>query len=861
MANLVEKAKNYAMNRRSFLGLTATVTAGAAAAITLPGCGLAKVDSTTAAANMANKEGEWIPVACWHNCGGRCSNKAYVVDGVVVRQKTDDTHPDTPDYPQQRGCNRGRSQRMQVFGVDRLKYPMKRKNWEPGGGKKELRGQDEWVRISWDEALDIVASEIKRISGKYTNRGIFASNAGDLGRALSLAGGYIGSWGTSSWGSWRWGPEKFGMAEGFFEQSINDRMDLRNSELIVIVGGNASWSAGGNPTYHYLQAKKAGAKFVFIDPTYSDTVELLDAEWIPVHPATDHAMFLGMAYTLLKEDNSTTNPLIDWDFLNKYTVGFDKDHMPAGADPKDNFKDYVLGVNDNTPKTPEWAEKISGVSATKIRELALQIAKTKRVALLTAWGAARIQNSDSWPQMFMTFGAMTGSIGKSGCMTGVSCHYATANGGPSLVTAGAAGLPAIANPIKETINDIEMWLAILNGKYTAGYKDVKDVNIQMIYHGYEAHLQTRSAQAKGIEAHRKVEFVLSASHFLTTNSKYSDVVLPIITEWEKVGSFGSFTNRETLIFWRKVTEPLHEAKHEMWIAQELTKRLGLDATKILPISFEQQFYNQIAGCKVVAADGKTMEPLVTLTEADIKEIGATGKPQQGRISYQELKVKGVYQVERKPGDNLGFIAYENFVKDPVANPLKTASGKLEIHCQALVDFVKSKGFTEIKPIPTYNPAVEGYEATYKDFNSKVKGDYPLQVINPHYLRRSHSIFDNIPWLREAWPNPVFLAKKDAEERGIKEGDTVLLKSSHGKTLRPAHVVEWLAPGVVALPHGAWSEMDEKNQVDKAGSDNMLTGPIPTGQGIGGWNSTICQVEKWTGDPLEEDSKWPLRIVL
>lgn len=861
MANLVDKAKNYTMNRRSFLGLTATVTAGAAAAITLPGCGLAKVDSTTVAANMATKEGEWIPAACWHNCGGRCSNKAYVVDGVVVRQKTDDTHPDTPDYPQQRGCNRGRSQRMQVFGVDRLKYPMKRKNWEPGGGKKELRGKDEWVRISWDEALDIVASEVKRISGKYTNRGIFASNAGDLGRALSLAGGYIGSWGTSSWGSWRWGPEKFGMAEGFMEQSIHDRMDLRKSELIVIVGGNAAWSAGGNPTYHYLQAKKAGAKFVCIDPMYSDTVELLDAEWIPVHPGTDHSMFLGMAHTLLTEDNPTTNALIDWDFLNKYTVGFDKDHMPAGADPKDNFKDYVLGVNDNTPKTPEWAEKICGVSAAKIHELALQIAKTNRVALLTAWGAARIQNSDSWPQMFMTFGAMTGSIGKSGCMTGVSCHFATANGGPSLVTAGAGGLPAIANPIKETINDIEMWLAILNGKYTAGYKDVKDVNIQMIYHGSEAHLQTRSAQAKGIEAHRKVEFVLSSSHFLTTNSKYSDVVLPIITEWEKVGGFGSPANRETLIFWRKVTEPLHEAKHEIWIAQELTKRLGLDATKILPISFEQQFYNQIAGSKVIGADAKTMEPLVTLTEADIKDIGATGKPQQGRITFKELKEKGVYQVERKPGDNLGFIAYEKFIKDPVANPLKTASGKLEIHSQALADFVKSKGFTEIKPIPTYNPAAEGYEATFKDFNSKAKGDYPLQVINPHYLRRSHSIFDNIPWLREAWPNPVFLAKKDAEERGIVEGETVLLKSSHGKTLRPAHVVEWIAPGVVALPHGAWVEMDEKNQVDKAGSDNMLTGPIPTGQGIGGWNSTICQVEKWTGEPLEEDTKWPLRIVL
>lgn len=861
MANLIDKAKNYTMNRRRFLGWTATVTAGAAAAVTLPGCGLTAVDSTTASADLAGKEGEWIPVACWHNCGGRCSNKAYVVDGVVVRQKTDDTHQDTPDYPQQRGCNRGRSQRMQVFGVDRLKYPMKRKNWQPGGGKKELRGRDEWVRISWDEAYELVASEINRIKDQYGNRSIFASNAGDFGRLLSLAGGYIGSWGTSSWGSWRWGPEKFGMAEGFFEQSINDRMDLRNSELIVIVGGNSSWSAGGNPTYHYLQAKKAGAEFVFIDPIYSDTVELLDAEWLPIMPSTDHALFLGMAYTLLKEDNPTTNPLVDWDFLNKYTVGFDSDHMPEGADPKENFKDYVLGTYDNTPKTPEWAAELCGVAADRIRGLALKIAKKDRVALFTAWGPARTHNSDSWPQMFMTFGAMTGNMGRSGAMTGVSCHYATANGGPSLIPPGANGLPPVANPIKETINDNEMWLAILDGHYVAGKGNVRDVNIQMIYHGPEAHLQTRSGQTKGIEAHRHVEFVLSTSHFLTTNSKFADIVLPVTTEWEKVGGFGSFINREALVFWRQVTPPLYEAKSDIRIAYELAEKMGLDAKKVLPIDEKQMFYNQIAGAKVVGADGKTMEPLVTLTEADIKEIGAAGTPQQGRISYQELKTKGVYQIERKPGDNFGFIAYKDFVKDPVANPLKTASGKLEIHCQALVDFVNGKGFTEIRPIPTYNPAVEGYEATYKDFKSKVKGDYPLQVINPHYLRRSHSIFDNVSWLREAWPNPVFLAAKDAEERGIKEGDTVLIFSSHGKTLRPAHIVEWIAPGVVGLPHGTWVEIDEKTQVDKAGSDNILTGPIPTGQGIGAWNSTICQVEKWNGEPLEEDVKWPHRIVL
>jgi anaerobic dimethyl sulfoxide reductase subunit A len=152
-----------ALSRRSFLKWSAALGGTAALAGGL-NFGLKKV---AAAVQTADTNGTWVPVACWHNCGGRCLNVALVQDGVVIRQKTDDTHPDSPDFPQQRGCARGRSQRHQVFGADRIKYPMKRKNWAPGGGTKELRGIDEWVRITWDEALDIVASELKRIKDTY----------------------------------------------------------------------------------------------------------------------------------------------------------------------------------------------------------------------------------------------------------------------------------------------------------------------------------------------------------------------------------------------------------------------------------------------------------------------------------------------------------------------------------------------------------------------------------------------------------------------------------------------------------------------------------------------------------------------
>lgn len=118
MAHFIDKVKDLNLSRRSFIKATTAATAS----LSLVGCSN-NVLSPTSADPDTLKEGKWVTAACWHNCGGRCLNKALVVDGVVVRQKTDDTHLDSPDYPQQRGCARGRSQRQQVFGVDRLRYP------------------------------------------------------------------------------------------------------------------------------------------------------------------------------------------------------------------------------------------------------------------------------------------------------------------------------------------------------------------------------------------------------------------------------------------------------------------------------------------------------------------------------------------------------------------------------------------------------------------------------------------------------------------------------------------------------------------------------------------------------------------
>lgn len=754
---------------------------------------------------------------------------------------------------------------------------MKRKNWEPGGGKKELRGRDEWVRISWDEALDIVASELKRVKDTYGNTAILTPGMCAEGdRMLCLYGGYVGRWGEHSGGTWS-AASKFGFSPPF-SQLENDRLDLVDTQLFVMWAYNPAWSRAGIPTYQYAQYKKAGAKFIFIDPFYNPTAQVLADEWIPIRPATDTTMMLAMAFTLLTEDNPDTNPLIDWDFLNRCTVGFDKDHMPEGADPKDNFVDYVLGTHDGQPKTPEWASEICGVPPEKIRWLAREIARTEKVAVVMSPAPARVSNADSWPQIVLAFGAMTGHIGKRGSMVGHDWGHKWMSQGDYLVHGGWMLAPGfgraerITNPLQGQkgdvfstfwrtpqmerdgvyyINNNEFWDALHKGKFVAGKNLMRDVDIKLIYHERESKINQFPGTLKAIDVHRRVEFVVTHASWMTPNAQYADVVLPVTTHWERYG-YVQIAYREQMLWTSQVIEPYFESKEDGWISVEIGKRLGLDPKLIQPWSTKQEVFNQVADLTVAEDDGKTYVPLVTITEDDIKEFGFEGKAQQGKVPLKEFKEKGIYHVQRKLDDNHRHVAFKNFRDDPVANALNTPSGKLEIYAQAYADYVNACGYSEITPNPKYIPPIEGYEDTFSDWENKLKGDFPLQFYDLHVLRRVHSQFDNGVWLKEALPHLFLMNHIDAEERGIQTGDTVLITSRHGKSLTIAQVTNRMMPGVVAMGQGAWVDLDDETGIDRGGCVNVLHGNIATGQGNFGTNACVVQVEKWTGKPLEPE---------
>jgi len=122
------------------------------------------------------------------------------------------------------------------------------------------------------------------------------------------------------------------------------------------------------------------------------------------------------------------------------------------------------------------------------------------------------------------------------------------------------------------------------------------------------------------------------------------------------------------------------------------------------------------------------------------------------------------------------------------------------------------------------------------------------------------VFDNVPWLRETFPNPVYLNASDAAEKRIKDGDTVLIWNQYGKILRVASLSEVIMPGCVAVPHGSWVDLDEEAGVDRGGADNVLIGPASSGMGVTGYNNYNCDYKKYDGEPLIPDYKKPQRIV-
>ncbi len=819
------------MDRRRFLktsalGSTAIATGGLVSS--------KKAEAFAYEPYPKDDELETVVTSCAHNCGSRHMLVAHKKGDVIVRLSSDDGRyqkggefgKDTEAEPQLRACLRGRSYRSRIYSAERLLYPMIRTG---------ARGEGKFKRASWETALDHVAEKMLKIKEQYgptalLDQAYAGASYGVLHKSDQIEGlqaRFLGMFGcrTSSWSVPSYEGTKFSSRTTFGTiEDGNEDDAYAHSKLIIMWGWNPAYTFHGGNTFYYMRmAKQRGCKFVIIDPQYTDSASAYDGWWIPIRPNTDAAMMAGMAHYIF------ANNLQDQDFINRFAQGMDESTMPNWAKGQENFRDYIMGKYDNEPKTPEWAANICGVSASDIKKLAHMYATTKPAALKASWAPGRNAYGEQYNRMAAALQTMTGNIGKlGGCSEGIGKAWHA---------------EGVAYPYDEYAN---VWYASLKSDRWAhavlNYPNLKREelglwpggragdgvipNIRGIFWQGSDWLNQLTNINKDLEAIKKLDLVVCNDSTITPSGLWADVLLPVSTHFERHDVALPWYKGHYYIHRPKVIEPMGESKTDFQIYTELAYRLGF-GERFNPKANREYFQHNDAvdesylsdwwHNKVMAHQGVTM-------------------------SWEEFKQRGVYKfILNEP-----HVAFKDNVEKGM--PWPTPSGKIEIFSTTLAqydDWTKTAYGYEIPAIPKW---IEPWEYLGDKIKTKT---HPFHLISPHPRWRTHSIFNNIPWLRETYEQEVTINAADAKKLKIKTGDTVEIWNDRGKVVVPAYVTERCMPGVLVLHEGAWMDLDDKG-VDRSGNPDFLTLDDPSPAGSFAYNTVLADIKK---TDLEHKPGW------
>ncbi len=708
-----------------------------------------------------NQPGSWsrmVNSSCYYDCGSRCIIRVTVDEGIVTGVSTDDG-----PLPGLRACPKGLASKEVVYAEDRLTQPLKRV------GK---RGSGEFQPISWHEALDTVAGELRRVRDLYGPTAVFLmDHYGSLSplhgvqkagrRFFSFFGGC-----TTWWGNFSREAAACSSLATFGTISTGSSPDnFLESRLIILWGWNPAVTRFGPDTTYYLsRAKRAGAKIISVDPRYTVSAQALAEQWVPIRPGTDAALLIAMAYVMIRED------LYDRSFIETYTVGFEP------------FSDYVLGAEDRMPKTPGWAEDITGVPAGTVEQLAREYATMRPAALCASWAPGRTAFGEQYHRAASTLAAMTGNIGVAG---------GYASGGVGRMPVGSLGqtLPVPAEPPTPLVHGASVYDALLQGT-SGGYPS--DTRLLYIV-GCNMLNQFLNAN-KGVMALQAPEFTVIHELFLTPTARYADIVLPVTTALERTDIGQPWGGGPYFIYMDRAIEPLPETKSDLAIFTELASRLGLTG------------YND-------KSDEEWLHEFTAATP-DLPD-------------YESFKRKGVHHIPiERP-----WVAFRKQIEDPSRHPFPTPSGRIEIYSRRLAE----KNDPLLPSIPKYLEAWEGPGDPTRD-------RLPLQLVSPHSRARINSSLFSIPRLKALADDRVWLNPMDAHPRGIVSGDNVRILNDRGVLLATARVDDRIMPGVASLDSGAWFAPDPSG-VDHGGCTNTLTRDKASPGGSYAHNSCLVQIEK------------------
>ncbi len=779
--------------------------------------------------------------------------------------------------------------KSRVYCENRIKYPMRRVDFDPNGDRHiENRGKSGYVRITWDEAFDLLESEIKRIhatygkaaitgsTGSHADFGLLQYKMGPFGRFWNMLGYSTLSDNPDSWEGWHWGAtHTWGY---YWKLGVTDNFDmleeaLKYTELLVMWGVDPNTSAGGYNGQDGCRwrwwCKELGMKMVFIDPWCNYTAACWGDKWLAPYPATDGAMAEAIAWVWITEDT------YDHWFVENKCYGFE------------TFKDHILGNEEGgVARTPEWAEEKCGVNARDIYALAREWAQKKTMlgtgSIYGVSGACRQPYATEWARLMVILLAMRG-LGADGCNSWGGASMAPPMDmsfrffGYSDVGWDTFGIVAdhqAQNTVKQKTYRILLPECIMNDKTEwigEGFcgmsldqqisknvcplpKEEGGSPIHMLYRQGGSYISTMTDTNRWVRMFHSpnLEFCATSDVHYSSETKFYDLILPICSGFERediceLGAPGGYgandmgANYRVIIYMMKCIEPLWESKTDYDIYCELSRRLG--------------FYDEFT-------EGNTMLDWIE------KVYNASSMPKY--MKFEEFIKKGYFVVPIPKEDRHRAVSNKWYYEDRECdvpdhnNPLKgtprakmmgTPSGKIEFTSTFLEEHFPDD---QERPVEVnYLEPWEGFQAP------ELSEKYPIVLETPHMRFSYHTHYDNkSPWMDEIpahrgvvdgyayWPirmNPV-----DADERGIKNRDLVKVYNDRGAVICIAYVTERMKPGCM-MAYQAGAKYDPlqpgvDKSIDRGGCMNLLTPSRLVSKNAPGMvsNSVNIEVEKWEG---------------
>ena len=696
----------------------------------------------------------------------------------------------------------------------RVARPMIRRGWLEGGpGADQGRGREAFVPVEWPRALDLVAAELRRVYAVYGPRAVFGGSYGwasagrfhdaprQLHRFLNVAGGYVFSVGSYSSGAASVIlPHVIGPQEAVAGNNVSWDELVAHSALVLAFGGMALKNndvGGGGTSVHIAQARlraarSRGAEFHLIGPLRDDLPAAAEAVWHPIRPGTDVALMLGIAHTLATEGRH------DRAFLGRYCVGYEI------------FEGYLLGRDDGQPKDAGWASAICGVPADEIIGLARHAAG-RRTLITCSQSLQRAEHGEQPVWMGVVLAAMLGQIG----LPGGGFAYAlgsTSNTGKPALAVPLPTLPIERNSIADLIPVARIADMLLHPREPFDFngQPLTYPDIKLVYWAGGNPFHHHQDLNRLRDAFARPETVIVHESAWTATARHADIVLPATVTLEREDIGGS-PGDPLLVAMHRAVAPYGEARDDYAIFSGVAERLGI----------AQRFSEARSG-------RQWLRHLYEPTRRNLLDRGAEAP------EFDEFWEAGELTLPTLPWDG-GIV--RAFRRDPVAAPLPTPSGKIEIASAKIAGF----GYTDCPGHPAWQPPAE-----------RPNSRFPLQLIANQPATRLHSQLDfGATSLKSKIKGrePVRIHPQDAAARGIGAGDIVRLYNDRGACLAGAVLSEALRPGTVQLSTGAWYDPEDPtadNPICVHGNPNVLTRDAATSklaQGCTG-QLTVIEIERF-----------------